>query len=167
MNVFWHIPSRLDNNFLMYALTLCGFIPKYTSNIQIPELREDIIIPDYCHLGESEEEPRVNAWIGPAGTVSPLHHDPDHNILVQVYGYKYIRLYEEDQTSKLYPHPDPLLSNTSQVDVEGDLSSWPLVENAQYWELILGPGEAVYIPPRCWHYVRALTHSCSVSFWYS
>ncbi|KAK7081273.1 hypothetical protein SK128_003203 [Halocaridina rubra] len=72
---------------------------------------------------------------------------------MHVVGYKYIRLYGEDQTEYLYPHPDPLLNNTSQVNVEGpENPSQPLLKKAQYQDLILGPGEAVYIPPRCWHY---------------
>ena len=31
-------------------------------------------------------------------------------------------------------------------------------------DVVLGPGESVYVPARCWHYVRALTTSVSVNF---
>ena len=50
---------------------------------QIQELRKDILIPDYCFAGGGELR-SLNAWFGPAGTVTPLHHDPHHNILAQV-----------------------------------------------------------------------------------
>ena len=57
----------------------------------------------------------MNAWFGPKGTVSPLHHDPHHNLLAQVVGEKYIRIYSTSETEKLYAHDSFLLSNTSQV----------------------------------------------------
>lgn len=142
-----------------------GYLAQHQLLDQIPELMADIKIPDYCALGD--DKPRVHAWIGPRGTVSPLHHDPEHNILAQVVGYKYVRLYTEEQTALLYPHEDPLLSNTSRIDVEGDTTSFPDFAEASYADLILGPGDSVYIPPRCWHYVRSLSVSFSVSFWWS
>ena len=36
---------------------------------QIPRLRQDICEPEYCSLGEGRMH-AVNAWLGPAGTVS-------------------------------------------------------------------------------------------------
>ena len=62
--------------------TSSGYLAQHQLLDQITELRSDILIPDYCHCGTSE--PRINAWIGPNGTVSPAHQDPEHNIFAQV-----------------------------------------------------------------------------------
>jgi lysine-specific demethylase 8 len=50
---------------------------------QISELSKDIFEPDYCSASNGELH-SVNAWFGPSGTVTPLHHDPHHNFLAQV-----------------------------------------------------------------------------------
>uniref|UniRef100_I1QQ05 JmjC domain-containing protein n=1 Tax=Oryza glaberrima TaxID=4538 RepID=I1QQ05_ORYGL len=92
---------------------------------QIKELHEDIMVPDYCYAGGGELQ-SLNAWFGPHGTVTPLHHDPHHNILAQVLGRKYIRLYPASISEDLYPHTETMLSNTSQVDLDNvDLKEFP------------------------------------------
>ena len=53
----------------------------------------------------------------------------------------------------MYPHEgDPLLANTSRVDidrgVEALAAEHPLFAKAEYYEALLGPGEALYMPPR-------------------
>ncbi|XP_062508179.1 lysine-specific demethylase 8-like [Corticium candelabrum] len=184
-----------DESWSQTLMTLTNFIDKYVKNDakddvtgyvaqhplfeQIPELRQDICIPDYCCLSskpevklsdnvqENEEDVVINAWFGPCGTVSPLHYDPKHNLLAQVVGSKYIRLYGAEETAHLYPHQGSMLSNTSQVDVEDpDLEQFPEFRKACYTDCILREGQMLYIPPRCWHFVRSLSLSFSVSFWW-
>lgn len=83
----------------------------------IPELRKDILVPDYCY--STDQDPLIHVWLGPDGTVSPCHHDPYENIFAQIVGFKYVRLYSPEQ--KLYPYGEgTMLSNSSQVRV-----SWP------------------------------------------
>ena len=159
---------------------------------QISSLRDDISIPDFCYTDPPPpaegtplasktdsvgklEEPLLNAWFGPKGTVSPLHTDPYHNILCQVVGQKYVRLYSPHESSKLYPRGTGEggvdMSNTSQVDIEADAAdlegAFPHFKDADYLETILDEGECLYIPVGWWHYIRSLSVSFSVSFWWN
>ncbi|XP_077413199.1 lysine-specific demethylase 8 [Vanacampus margaritifer] len=147
----------------------CGYLAQHQLFEQIPELKDDIRLPDYCCLGDGDEDDvTINAWFGPAGTVSPLHQDPQHNFLAQVVGRKYIRLYSPEDSDKLYPHPSQLLHNTSQVEVENpDTERFPEFSKAPYRECVLCPGDVLFIPVQHWHYVRSLEQSFSVSFWWS
>ena len=143
-----------------------GYLAQHQLFNQIPELQNDIVIPDYCFLGEKDDVD-INAWFGPKGTVSPLHFDPKHNFLAQVIGQKYVRLYSDQETDKIYPHSTTLLHNTSQVDVENpDFDQFPLFKEAEFTECILQEGEMLYMPPKYWHFIRSLSVSFSVSFWW-
>ncbi|KAK3045381.1 hypothetical protein LTS18_013921, partial [Coniosporium uncinatum] len=84
-----------------YDSAKIAYLAQHDLLTQLPSLRADILIPDYCFssppppipthapLPSAEEldTPLQNAWLGPPGTVSPLHTDPYHNILCQVVGY--------------------------------------------------------------------------------
>ena len=90
----------------------------------------------------------------------------------QVVGLKYVRLYAPSETPKLYVRrcADGGLcaqGNVSEVDVEApDLERHPLFADAAYEEVVLRPGEMLFIPARTWHYVRGLSTSWSISFWF-
>ncbi|XP_043917136.1 bifunctional peptidase and arginyl-hydroxylase JMJD5 [Protopterus annectens] len=163
------VENFIDRYILGKQGSILGYLAQHQLFDQIPELKQDICIPDYCCLGDGDEDDiTINAWFGPRGTVSPLHQDPQMNFLAQVVGRKYIRLYSDSETEKLYPHENHLLHNTSQVDVEKpDFEKFPKFKTASYQECILKPGEILFIPAKHWHYIQSLDVSFSVSFWWS
>jgi lysine-specific demethylase 8 len=112
----------------------------------------------------------VNVWIGTGGTRTPLHFDSYDNLLIQLVGAKYVRLYGITETPKLYVSKDKsygLQGNISEVDCEmEDFKKHPLAENCPYTEVLLLPGDCLFIPSRHWHYVRSLSTSISVNYWF-
>jgi len=142
---------------------------------QLPALRQDIAVPDLTEAGDFEGV--VNAWIGTAGTVTPLHIDSYDNLLTQVVGFKYVRLYDHLQTKFLYVKKGSketqegidigAQGNISPITCESiDLVKHPLAAKAKYKETVLRPGDMLFIPSGHWHYVRSLTPSASVNFWF-
>mmetsp|Transcript_13389 Transcript_13389/g.53721 ORF Transcript_13389/g.53721 Transcript_13389/m.53721 type:complete len:667 (+) Transcript_13389:164-2164(+) len=183
--------SYLDPTFSEELMTLGEFVDAHLTEAdsraylaqhalfdQIPRLRADIAIPEYCcALSDNEDDdvapPRLNAWLGPGGTTSPLHRDRYHNLLCQVVGSKYVRLYAPDQSDVLYARPkdgdDPHAEVSSQiVDIDDvDEARFPLFQAAPYRDCVLNAGEMLYIPPGWWHYVEARELSFSVSCWWT
>ncbi|KAJ3234865.1 hypothetical protein HDU81_001079 [Chytriomyces hyalinus] len=156
-----------------------GYLAQHPLFDQIPALRDDIGIPKFCHAiteqdrnapadceVRSGDAPLVSAWLGPSGTVSPLHNDPYHNLLAQIVGTKYIRIYNACDSAKVYPEKTRLGHN-SRLNVDSvDSNKFPLFQKAACWQVVLGPGELLYIPRHAWHYVRSLSVSFSASFWF-
>lgn len=146
-----------------------GYLAQHPLFDQMPGLRADFEAPRLCAVGRLQH---INAWLGPAGTITPLHFDSYDNFLAQAVGFKYVRLYAESETARLYPltrRGDGLLAqgNVSAVNAEQpDLRRFPLFADAEYTEAVLAPGEMLFIPARCWHFVRSLTPSFSLSFWF-
>ena len=111
-----------------------GYLAQHDIFEQMPELAKGIVTPDYCfttpprpadglHASRSSTplQPIVHVWMGPAGTRTPLHTDAYHNILCQVVGYKYVRLYSPSQSPRMYPRGSDAqgidMANTSAVDI--------------------------------------------------
>ena len=54
-----------------------------------------------------------------------------------------------------------------QVDIDApDLEQFPKFADLKHWDCILEPGDMLFIPNKWWHYVKSLTVSFSVSFWW-
>ncbi|XP_055911901.1 bifunctional peptidase and arginyl-hydroxylase JMJD5 [Eupeodes corollae] len=133
----------------------------------VPVLKDDIICPKYCSLGEKSDKVDIKAWLGPKGTISPMHQDPRHNILCQVFGRKRVILASPDDTKFLYPHETEFFLNTSQINAEElDFDKFPLSKNVKFYHLTLQEGECLYMPPKWWHYIRSESKSFSVNFWF-
>ena len=153
-----------------------GYLAQHTLVDQLPGLAADFDPPpqawcDACNKGRGIS--RVNVWFGSEGTVTPLHFDSYDNLLVQIVGHKYVRLYAPDQTEFLYASSSSEATmaqqNISPVDVE-DEARWreefPLFAQAAFTETVLGPGDTLFLPEGHWHYVRSLSPSFSLNFWF-
>jgi lysine-specific demethylase 8 len=132
----------------------------------LPELNEDVRVPEYC----SDAPWRISRfWVGPPHTSAPLHRDVAENIFVQLVGRKRFLLWPPAATHWLYSYPlRSALPNYSRFDPERpDYDRFPLCRFAQPLEVVLEPGDAMYLPSRWWHQVHALDVSMSYTFWWA
>jgi len=150
-------------------LNLSCYMAQHALLDQIPCLVEDV--EPVPHLCGTTTDPIINVWMGTGGTRTPLHFDSYDNMLVQVVGAKYVRIYGKEETTKLYVSKDSTHAsqgNMSAVDCEReDWEKHPLSKDAKYKEVVLMPGDAIFIPAGAWHYVRSLSTSISVNYWWS
>lgn len=100
-------------------------------------------------------------WLGPAGTKTPFHHDLTNNFMAQIMGRKQIKLVAACDIARIYNH----LHCYTPVDGGAiDYERFPLMRDVQVLECMLNPGELLFLPVGCWHYVAALDASVTMTF---
>ncbi|KAN0018995.1 hypothetical protein ACTFIU_002197 [Dictyostelium citrinum] len=184
------IPSSKDNDSTNTESSKVAYLAQHGLIEQLPSLLNDFKFPLFLQttgdakVHETEEEgisPHI--WLGTGNTITPLHFDSYDNFLTQIVGYKYVRLYPQNQISNLYLKKDSdsdggnngsnskttAQNNISFIDFEdADFEKYPLlnIANQHYTECILGPGDILFMPSGYFHYVRSLSTSLSLSFWF-
>lgn len=136
-------------------------LPPYLGNLELREFNR------MCHWPAFFDKlgpPRF--WLGPAGTVTPLHCDYDDNIFAQIWGSKRIFLSPPHHDEFLYAREANALLFGSPFNPEApDFAQFPLARQASIIECIVNPGELLYVPAGWYHQVRALTFSLSANRW--
>lgn len=126
-------------------------------NLARPELAPlfaDIVQPDY--LDPARVVGSSALWFGPAGTITPLHHDTSNILLCQVLGTKRVFLVD--------PTEPALLGRANgvycELDVAGVRAELP---DVRVLEVELAAGEALFLPLGWWHEIHALEVSITVA----
>ncbi len=130
-------------------------------------------------LGLTQPVSDLNIYVTPGGHRSGLHYDSMDGTLMQLHGAKKIIFFPPSETNKLYPFPVYLHLRYglklrcwfSQVSLENpDFQVFGKFKEAfeNRYEVILNPGETLYIPAGWWHDVISLGDEmvCAVNrFW--
>ena len=102
-------------------------------------------------------------WIGAAGSFTPLHHDLTNNLVVQVVGRKRLRLAPPSETAKLGATRH-VYSDIRDLDAPDlDFVKHPRLQQLRLYDVLLEPGEMIFIPVGWWHQVRALDFSVTLT----
>uniref|UniRef100_A0AC35U249 JmjC domain-containing protein n=1 Tax=Rhabditophanes sp. KR3021 TaxID=114890 RepID=A0AC35U249_9BILA len=146
-----------------------GYLAQHRLLEQIPSLKDDIIVPDFAYMTNEISQLEMNVFIGPAGTLSPLHCDPRNNLFCQIKGRKFVRLVSPNYNheDELYLFGDMIRNNSSAVDVLcPDYKTHPGFRNVVVEDYVMEAGDCLYIPKKYFHCVYSLESSVSVSVWF-
>lgn len=136
-------------------------LPPYVGNLELRALNRFCYWPAYL---TKPGPPRF--WLGPAGTVTPLHADYDDNIFVQLWGSKRIFLAPPHHDEFLYPREANALLFGSPFDPAApDFDRFPLARQASIIDFVVKPGDMLYVPAGWYHQVSSLAFSLSANRW--
>lgn len=127
-----------------------GLKPLLNTVPKLPDILTDVYPPDTTAL-----------WLGPAGTLTQLHHDWCNALFVQLHGRKEFTLIPANQAAYVYNR----FQRFADVNPKDwDKTHFPLFQYATPQTIILKPGDALFIPVGWWHQVESLDISISMTF---
>jgi hypothetical protein len=125
-----------------------------------PELCHDFTIHTIMD-GFFKEFPFM--FFGGQGSSVALHYDIDlaHVFLNQIYGRKRVVLFSHEESINIYQHPYTV---ASYIDVNNpDYEKYPALKRVQGYDIMLMPGETLFMPSGYWHYIEYTDFGYSIS----
>jgi hypothetical protein len=149
------------NDFIHYLKSGDSGILFYLAQLEVsrlsPLLEEFLVpLPDQFHVLTGSFTRYL--FLGPRGTESPYHVDPQHNLLCQIVGVKYVSLYP--------PGYKPSGSDEEHHNQGMSAAETGLATDRGPLEGVIRPGDCLFIPRGWWHYIKSLSLSCSVAHFF-
>jgi len=103
-------------------------------------------------------ETSINIWLGSKNTTARCHYDSAPNLFVQIKGRKKFILFPPTDWLNLYmfPHIHPALRQTQLNPENPDYVQFPNFQKTHPIQVIINPGELLYLPAFWFHQVQAL-----------
>jgi hypothetical protein len=134
-----------------------------------PGLTKDFTWPEHLMKGFVKKYPML--FVGGQGSITHMHFDIDmsHILHTQFAGRKRVLLFPFEEQKKLYRKPWEVLSlvdfshyadtEKSKVDYE----SFPALRNARGYEVVLEPGDTLFMPAGYWHHMEYIESGFAMS----
>lgn len=147
------VNSTSSNNFYMTANNHA------IANTKLRALLDDTgDMPAYA--SKPERVGFWHLWVGPKGTKTPLHHDENGLLHLQLKGRKTWKFISPLDAPNIY-HRVAVFSNVDIYNL--DFEKYPAMQNVKILEVTVEEGEAMFLPQGWWHAVEALDNSISLA----
>lgn len=143
-----------------------GEPPAYMGNNILPAaLMQQIKYPPYFDASLFIP-PRI--WIGPKGTLTPLHRDDSDNLFAQVWGQKKFTLaapHHREALGTWSTAPEGGLDGCDFNPDAPDYDRFPTARDVTFLRVTLEAGDLLFLPEGWFHQVESVSTSLSVNFW--
>jgi len=134
-----------------------------------PELTTDFSWPETYMKGFVKKYPML--FVGGQGSITHMHFDIDmSNILhTQFAGRKRVLLFPFSEQHKLYRKPWEVLSlvdfsyYADQENSKVDYEKYPALRQAKGFEIVLEPGDTLFMPAGFWHHMEYIDSGFAMS----
>ncbi|HEY9363755.1 MAG TPA: cupin-like domain-containing protein [Chitinophagaceae bacterium] len=132
-----------------------------------PQLMQDFTWPEHLMKGFVKKYPML--FTGGATSITHMHFDIDLSNIIhtQFAGRKRVLLFPFEEQHKLYRKPFEVLSlaDFSNYYLNGkiDYEKFPALKLAKGYEVILEPGDTLFMPAGYWHHMEYLESGFAMS----
>jgi hypothetical protein len=110
----------------------------------------------------------ANIWMGIPPTYTPLHRDPNPNLFVQLASSKLVRLFKPDTGGAIFRNVQQKIQSRASATLRGNEmmegpqrvaledAVWNRPESIEGYEVVVRPGDALFIPQGWWHSIKSI-----------